>query len=288
VRILTERAPAKVNLTLRVLGRRADGYHELESLVAFTAAGDEVSYEPEATSGTVTAGPFAAEIVGDNLIDRVCALVRERLPALSLGRVTLEKRLPVAAGMGGGSADAAALLRLLQRAHPDVAALPDLHALALRLGADVPVCLAARSALMTGVGERLMPVAPLPEAALLLVNPRVPLATAEVFAALAAAPVRTTTEPRLPGPFLSVDDLAAHVRAVGNDLAVPAARLQPVIEDVLAALGRSTECLVAAQTGSGPTCFGLFSRLEHAEAARDVIARARSDWWLCPTTLLPS
>ena len=177
-------APAKVNLTLRVLGRRADGYHALESLVTFARVGDRVGIAMgQAPVGVTTSGPFAVGIDGENLLSRVLAAVAQQAPALRLGAVHLEKNLPVAAGLGGGSSDAAALIRLMLQAnadHPDLQRI-DWQALATRLGADVPVCVARRPTLMWGIGEKLRDVGAIagaPEAIpAVLVNPRVPLAT---------------------------------------------------------------------------------------------------------------
>ncbi len=193
---IREIARAKVNLTLSVLGRRPDGYHEIESLVTFADFGDVVSLEPGPATSVTTRGPFAAAIDGPNLLDRALALLREAAPGLHLGAVTLEKNLPVAAGLGGGSADAAALLRAVRRANPELAGSVPWDAVAARLGADVPVCLAGRPALISGIGQTVQPLAhDLPAMAAVLVNPRQPLATAAVYRALDAPPApphRTT------------------------------------------------------------------------------------------------
>jgi len=181
-----ELAPAKINLTLSVLGRRADGYHELESLVTFADVHDIVTLEPGTGSGVMVAGPFAGYIGGENLLIRALTLLADADPALRLGSVRLDKHLPVAAGIGGGSADAAALLRAVKRANPERAASVAWLDIAARLGADVPVCLDAGPALMWGIGEKIAAVARLPQAHAVLVNPGLPLSTTDVFSALDA------------------------------------------------------------------------------------------------------
>ena len=179
-----ELAPAKINLTLSVLGRRADGYHELESLVTFADVHDVVTLEPGAANSVVVAGPFAGYIGGENLLVRALTLLQDADPALRLGSVRLDKHLPVAAGIGGGSADAAALLRAIKHADPERAANVAWLDIAARLGADVPVCLGARPALMWGIGEKTEPLRRLPQAHAVLVNPGLPLSTADVFKAI--------------------------------------------------------------------------------------------------------
>lgn len=285
-------APAKVNLTLRVLGRRADGYHALESLVTFAGIGDRIDLDLDAAPAAVsTSGPFAAGIDGENLLSRVLAAVAANAPALRLGTVHLEKNLPVAAGLGGGSSDAAALIRLVQRAnagHPDLQRL-DWQALAAGLGADVPVCVARRPTLMWGIGEKLSDVGAVNDAPdsipAVLVNPRAPLATRDVFKALAAAPLPADPAPPDVPRLHGVDEVAAYMRAVGNDLERPAQALLPVIADVKAALSAQGGCLQAALSGSGPTCFALYASDEAAQAAAAAIAQAASGWWVAATAL---
>ena len=282
--MITETAQAKINLTLKIRGRRPDGYHELVSLVTFAAVGDRVTLEPEAPFGIETNGPFASAIEGENLIGWACRLVREALPGVRIGRILLTKRLPVAAGLGGGSADAAAVLRALARSEPAMAGL-DLHAIAARLGADVPVCLRQRPALMWGIGERLVGIPDLPSFWLVLANPGVPLATADVFTALRAPPLAIAPLPPEPPPsFATLDDLVGIMRDQGNDLQPVAVRLRPQIADVLAALRASRGCLVAALAGSGPTCFGIFAAEGPARIAADEMAAIRPDWWVVPSS----
>ncbi|ESW61871.1 MAG: 4-diphosphocytidyl-2C-methyl-D-erythritol kinase [Rhodobacter sp. CACIA14H1] len=273
----TEFAPAKINLTLHVTGRRADGYHLLDSLVVFAGVGDVVSAAPaDALSLTVT-GPMAAGLSGegDNLVLRAARL------AGVAARIGLEKVLPVSSGIGGGSADAAATLRLLARLSGT--ALPA-RADVLALGADVPVCLAGRTVRMTGIGEGLAAVPALPAAWLVLVNPGVGVSTPAVFRALARAengPMPKTL-PKLHGAA----ELAAFLAMQRNDLEAPAMALQPVIGRVKAALGAQPGCLLARMSGSGATCFALFADPLAASAAARAIRAAEPDWWVADAPVL--
>jgi 4-diphosphocytidyl-2-C-methyl-D-erythritol kinase len=280
---IREIARAKVNLTLSVLGRRSDGYHDIKSLVTFADIGDLVTFRPGADCRIVTSGPFAAEIEGPNLLDRTLSLLRELDAGLVLGAVELEKNLPVAAGLGGGSADAAALLRAVRAANPERAGRIDWHRLATRLGADVPVCLACVPALIRGIGDRVEPLAhQLPPLAAVLANPRVPLATAHVFGALAAA---------FPSPHRPLrwgegaGTLLAYMRARGNDLEPAAISLLPLIADVKAAVGAQPGCGLAAMSGSGPTCFGIFDGNASVARAAAALTLAHPNWWIVPTRL---
>jgi 4-diphosphocytidyl-2-C-methyl-D-erythritol kinase len=287
---LRELARAKVNLTLRVLGRRPDGYHDIASLVAFAAIGDWIAFTPGPDCRVTACGPFAGAIVGANLLDRVLELLHGQDPQLQLGAVALDKILPVAAGLGGGSADAAALLRALRRANPERGAAIDWHGLAARLGADVPVCLAGELAMMGGIGDRLEPVDPsrvLPPLPCVLVNPRVALPTSRVFAAFddtLHSPGTGAQRAQAPG-FLDVDRLLAHMRVHGNDLEAAATSLLPVIAEIKSALTAQASCRVAAMSGSGPTCFGIFREAGAAEAAAQAIARKYPNWWIQATQL---
>ena len=278
---------------LSALGRRPDGYHDIESLVAFAGLGDRVTLHPGPDARVTTSGPFAADIDGPNLLDQTLDQLRRLDARLRLGVVALEKRLPVAAGLGGGSADAAALLRAVRRANPEHADAVDWHGLAARQGADVPVCLAGVAALMRGIGDRIEPLPrPLPPIAAVLVNPRVPLPTAQVFRALAAtspSPAsaggqRTRSTPGT-SDFPDLPALLACMRERGNDLESAAVSLMPVIAEVEAALGAEPGCLLAAMSGSGPTCFGLFADDVAAAAAAAALALAHPDWWIAPTRL---
>lgn len=284
-----ELARAKINLTLTVLGRRPDGYHEIESLVTFAGVADRVRFAPGPDCRVATSGPFAGDIDGPNLLERALAVLRDLDPGLRLGAVALEKNLPVAAGLGGGSADAAALLRAVASANPERAGRVAWHEVAARLGADVPVCLAGRPALMWGIGDKIEPLDAahtLPPMAAVLVNPRLPLSTAQVFRALAAGSAPGSRErPAPPGPFPDLAGLVDFMRRRGNDLERPATALLPAIADIKAALAATPGCRLAALSGSGPTCFGIFATREEAVQAAQRLAAAMPGWWIPPTHL---
>jgi 4-diphosphocytidyl-2-C-methyl-D-erythritol kinase len=284
---LRETARAKLNLTLEVLGRRGDGYHELRSLVAFAQAGDTVELEPGRDLALTVEGPFGGALAGGNLIIAAAEAARAMLPALALGRFRLIKDLPVSAGLGGGSADAAATLRLLARANPGALDSNALTELAAGLGSDVTACLESRPALMLGRGERVLPVASFPPCAAVLVNPGLPLATRNVFAQLNAPPLAQTADdpvtPDFSGDFARLVD---YVAARTNDLETAAISLAPVIREILQALAQLQGARVARLSGSGPTCFALFRSLPEAETAVRLIASAYPDWrWAVATAL---
>ena len=278
-------APAKLNLYLHVTSRRADGYHELDSLVTFTALGDTLEIAPAETFELVVTGPFAHALdAGENLATQAATALAERLGLPAGVRITLDKRIPVAAGLGGGSADAAAVLRGLARLwrlgsrHAGT-----LHETALGLGADVPVCLDSRAACMAGIGERLSAPPRLPPCGVLLVNPGVPVPTGSVFAARrgpfsAANPIDEA--PR------DASALAALLRTRRNDLERPAREQVPEIGLVLARLAEAPGCLLARMSGSGGTCFGLFEDEAAAAGAARAIARDHPAWWVQPTRLV--
>lgn len=266
-------APAKINLSLHVTGRRADGYHLLDSLVAFAGVGDTVTAVPAETLTLAITGPQAAHLplTDDNLVLRAARAMG------ATAALTLRKVLPIASGIGGGSADAAATLRALaaltERRLPDATTV-------LSLGADVPVCLVGRSARMQGVGETLAPVT-LPPAWLVLVNPGLAISTAAVFRALDGA--FGPPMPAIP-PFPDAEALAAFLAAQRNDLAPAALTLAPAIGDALAALAAQPGCRIARMSGSGATCYGLFSAESAARAA--VGALTRSGWWVAAAPML--
>lgn len=286
--MLAEDAPAKVNLTLRVLGRRVDGYHALESLVAFARFGDRLTLEPGGELGLRVRGPTAEQAgsEADNLVLKAArALARER-PGLRLGAFVLTKRLPVAAGLGGGSADAAAALRLLARANRMAPGDPRLMRAARRTGADVPVCLEPLARAMAGIGDRLSPPIALPALPAVLINPGVALSTRDVFVRLA--------RPRLPGgrragltQKVPTDRAAlfAYLADHGNDLESAAAALAPAVPRVLRALRRAEGCRLARMSGSGATCFGLFDSARAATGAAQALAEAHPRWWVKATVL---
>lgn len=282
-----ETARAKVNLTLRVVGRRADGFHEIESLVAFAQAGDTLALIPGGEAGLEVGGPFAGEVGRPNLVLAAAERVRAAFPGARAGTFRLTKRLPVAAGIGGGSADAAAALRLLARANPAlVAEEADLLPVAASLGADVAVCLYGRPAIVRGIGERIEPMASLPPVAAVLATPAVALATGTVYAGLEAPPLPETEARDSSIPALdSLTAVIGFVQASGNDLEAPALRLAPAVGEAKAALAAAPGCRVAGMSGSGPTCFGLFAPGAQAESAAQALAAAHPDWWVRATTL---
>jgi 4-diphosphocytidyl-2-C-methyl-D-erythritol kinase len=281
-------APAKVNLTLHILGRRADGYHELESLVVFADVGDRLTFTPGGALALEVSGPTsqAAGAADDNLVLRAARALGERVERLRLGRFTLDKQLPVAAGLGGGSSDAAAALRLLARANGLASDDARLYAAARATGADVPVCLDPRARMMRGVGEILSEPMALPGLPAVLINPGVAVATKDVFAAL-AAPVLSGPPPREEFFTIETDaaSLVALLQARRNDLEIPAVALQPVIADVLDALRASPGCLLTRMSGSGATCFALLGSIPAAETAAQALAAAHPSWWVRATVL---
>jgi 4-diphosphocytidyl-2-C-methyl-D-erythritol kinase len=284
---LRDTGRAKLNLTLEVLGRRADGFHELRSLVAFANLGDDVGLEPQGALALEVEGPFAQALGGDNLILRAAKVALDTVPNLRLGRFRLVKRLPVAAGLGGGSADAAAALRLIARANDGALTEPALAELAPKLGSDVTVCLESQPALITGRGEKVELVSGFPSCGVLLANPGAQLSAASVYAELGAgslpAPARYEAENLdFAGEF---ERLIAYALPRGNDLERPAARLVPEIREVLAALLALTGVRLARQSGSGPTCFALFAGEEEARRAGTMLAAEFPNWWIAATTL---
>lgn len=286
---LTTRARAKVNLDLRVLGRRDDGYHELESLVAFAGIGDELTLDPDGPLSLSIAGPRATGLAVDdgNLVLRAARALEAARPGLRFGRLHLVKRLPVASGIGGGSADAAAALRLLARLNGIAMSDPILHDVAAQVGADVPVCLDSRARLMAGIGERLGPALRLPRLFALLVNPGVAVETVAVFRALGLAHGQRLGCPDDKAGYetASASELLANLTRSGNDLAVPAQRVAPGIGEVLERLERIPDCRLARMSGSGATCFALFDDCRASAAAAKVLQRDRPDWWVKPTLL---
>ncbi len=285
--MVVERAPAKVNLYLHVVGRRADGYHLLDSLVAFTALGDAVAVAPSDALRLTVDGPFAAALKdeADNLVLRAARRLAASTGIARGAAITLTKNLPVASGIGGGSADAAATLRALCRLWTVAPDGVPLDAIALELGADVPVCLDAKASFIGGIGEQREAAPPLPEAGLVLVNPRIPLATPQVFARREG---RFSSAARFAAAPRDAAGLAALLRARTNDLTAAACAIVPAVRDVLDAVSASRGCLLARMSGSGATCFGLYADASAANAAAASLAQARPDWWVAPTRLLPA
>jgi len=269
---LTEAAPAKVNLFLHVTGRRADGLHLLDSLVVFAEIGDSLALTPAPALRLAVEGPEARALAAepDNLVLRAARALAEASARPAAVALTLTKRLPVASGIGGGSADAAATLRLLAR-HWGIVVPPEL---APRLGADVTACLLSRALRFGGIGEVISPAPSLPRLGLVLCNPRLPLATAAVFS---ASRPRASTPAVLPPAWASAAAMAGDLaQATRNDLEAAAIGLCPPIAEVLTALTTLPGCLLARMSGSGATCFGLFESPAEAAAAA---ARLRPGWW---------
>jgi 4-diphosphocytidyl-2-C-methyl-D-erythritol kinase len=278
-----ETAPAKVNLTLRVLGRRADGYHDIESLVVFAGVGDELTFAPGAELALTVAGPTAdaAGDISENLVLKAARALVAGVEGLKVGSFALSKRLPVAAGLGGGSSDAAAALRLLAAANGIAPGDPRLMQAARATGADVPVCLDPRPRLMRGIGDVLSEPLDVPKLPAVLVNPGVAVPTRDVFAALNLTP---GTQPADAAPPKTMA-LLAEIAEGRNDLEEPAIELQPVIANVLAVLRRLEGCRLSRMSGSGATCFGLFDSTHAAEAAARALHVGYPDWWVRATVL---
>jgi 4-diphosphocytidyl-2-C-methyl-D-erythritol kinase len=288
--VLAALAPAKVNLTLRILGRRADGYHDLESLVAFAPFGDRLTLRPGPSLELAVTGPTAGQAgaLADNLVLRAARAASERIAGLRLGRFALVKRLPAGAGLGGGSADAAAALRLIaqvNRLAPDDGRIREAAGLT---GADVPVCLDPRPRLMRGTGDELSAPLALPRLGLLLVHPGVAVSTAQVFQALRLAPGerRAASAPpgapggdAVPGVPRGREAFIAWLAAGANDLEAAAIAIAPAIAPVVDAVAALAGCRLARMSGSGSACFALFDTVRGANAAARRLAETHPHWW---------
>jgi 4-diphosphocytidyl-2-C-methyl-D-erythritol kinase len=286
--MLSEEGRAKVNLSLRVVGRRVDGYHDLESVVAFADCADRLTLSPGPELSLKTTGALAQACgeASDNLVLKAAMLLSARVPDLKVGTFTLDKVLPVAAGIGGGSADAAAALRLLARLNDLARDDPRLLEVALETGADVPVCLGSYACDMTGVGETLLPLN-LPRIPCVLVNPCVPVATKDVFEALGlrngellVGATDVIESPAWPEDGASIADWVDELALVPNDLEAPAMRIQPAISDVLSVLSATEGVLLSRMSGSGATCFALYADASEAQRAAEKIRAGRPDWWV--------
>lgn len=266
-------------------GKRDDGYHLLDSLAVFAAAADKISFTRSETFAFSVTGPFAAALASepDNLVSRAARMLAGVSGVPLTGSLTLDKQLPVASGIGGGSADAAAALRLLCRAWRLRRVNLEVTSIASRLGADVPVCVRNRPTRMGGVGEELTPAPSLPPCGLVLVNPGIPLATASVFRV--RPPVNYSPRAVLPDRWDTAADMAATLRGLTNDLEAPAIRLVPAVQDVLHAIVETRNCLLARMSGSGATCFGLYPDVQDAEAAARKLTRP--EWWSWGGPLAP-
>jgi len=278
-------APAKVNLFLHVGGPDDEGYHPISSLMVFADVGDEVALQASEALAFETTGPFGSEIPAgdDNLVMRAVAAFRGRIAMpLPPFRLLLDKRLPIAAGLGGGSSDAGAALRLLRDALTPALADADLEVVAGSLGADGAVCLWGRPALAEGRGERLSAAPELPPLHAVLVNPLVPSPTGAVYRAYdAAVAAEGETRPWMPEAFESAEEVAAWLAmATRNDLEAPAVRLEPLIGQVLETLRDEPEVLLARMSGSGATCFALCAGDFEAEGLAERLQTLRPDWWV--------
>ena len=285
---LVDDGRAKVNLTLRVVGRRVDGYHDLESVVAFADCADRLSLTPGPELLLTTTGPLAQACgePADNLVLKAARLLGERVPGLKVGSFTLEKVLPVAAGIGGGSADAAAALRLLAQANGLSIDDSKLVEVARLTGADVPVCLASRACVMTGVGETLLPLL-LPKLPCVLVNPGVPVATRDVFEALGlrggellVGATDVFQAVAWPEEGASVEEWVEALAAGTNDLEAPATRIEPVIGKVISALNATNGAWLARMSGSGATCYAIYENTAEAKRAAQKIQLDHPQWWV--------
>jgi 4-diphosphocytidyl-2-C-methyl-D-erythritol kinase len=276
--VLREIASAKINLYLHVTGKRADGYHLLDSMVAFGDFGDTLEAIPSEDISLTIDGPFARHIsTEDNSVLKAAHALRAACNVTAGAALTLHKHLPVAAGIGGGSADAAAALRLLARMWKLSPSPAQLHTLALSLGADVPACLQSTSLYMGGIGEAIEPGPELFGLAALLVNPLKPLITKDVFA-LYHPPFSLPA--RHPREFVSQDACIYYLTKTANDLEPPARQKLPELAGVLDALNAQPCSLKARMSGSGATCFALFSSRILAEEAAAHIAAAHPEWWV--------
>ena len=284
--VLRTLAPAKVNLCLHIVGRREDLYHELDSLVVFAGTADVLTLDMSRPLGLTVSGPTAA-VSGPssyNLVLRAARHLIDFYPDLRSGHFELDKRLPVAAGLGGGSSDAAAALRLLATANQLSLTDPRIFEAARRTGADVPVCLDGKIRVMRGVGDLLDAPLDIDCWPAVLVNPRAPVETAAVFKSLGFKPEQSNNGQRLTidaMQFRSIDSL----RVLRNDLQPPAITIAPVISSVLAALERLNGVALTRMSGSGATCFGLFDTLAAAEAGAKRLKQLQPNWWIEATSL---
>jgi 4-diphosphocytidyl-2-C-methyl-D-erythritol kinase len=291
---LSDEGRAKVNLTLRVNGRRGDGYHDLESVVAFADCADRLTLTPGPGLELKMSGPLAQACgeTSDNLVLKATRLLSERVPNLKAGSFSLDKVLPVAAGIGGGSADAAAALRLLAQLNGLALDDPRITEVAQLTGADVPVCIRSLACVMTGVGETLQPL-DLPTMPCVMVNPCVPVATRDVFNALGlrngellvGATDVLLQDRSWPDEGGSLEEWVEALAANSNDLEAPATRIEPVIGQVITALNGTNGAWLARMSGSGATCFAIYENTAEAGRAAEKIRSEHSGWWVHAGTL---
>ena len=281
--MITREARAKLNLYLRVVGRRDDGYHLLDSLIAFCDLADTIAVAPAGELTLTIDGPLAGalanEPTGSNLVLRAARTLAGRAGIAPKAAIRLTKRIPVAAGLGGGSADAAATLLALVDLWRVAMPEEELFDLAAGLGADVPMCLAGRAAHVSGIGERVGPAVALPAAGVLLVGPGAPLATPPVFAGYVRSGVSFSTVSPLDQPSRDVAARGLELGKRGNDLTAAASALVPAVGDVRSALMATDGCRIAQMSGSGATVFALYDDAAAARAAAEIVARDRPAWW---------
>lgn len=288
---IVEQAFAKINLNLHVNGRRRDGYHMIESLVAFADIADVLTFEDADDLSLAITGPFARRLsTGDeNLVVQAVRSLAHGVSTISpKAAITLRKNLPLAAGLGGGSADAAAALRGLARLSGETLSPHAVVQVAAAIGSDVPVCLLSSACFISGTGTLVEPVAQLPPVHVVLANPNVPVATQDVYQALGfeiGGVENVTRAAPPPGPFRDLDHLIQYLRETRNDLEPVSASLAFEIGDCIDALFAQSGCLLARMSGSGATCFGLFAGKQDAHAAGAAIREQQPDWWVTAGTL---
>jgi 4-diphosphocytidyl-2-C-methyl-D-erythritol kinase len=287
VNSICEAARAKVNLTLHIKGKRRNGYHELESLVVFADVSDELVFTPASKDRLSLEGPFAGLVDGENLVLKAKRAFASWLGVTVSGDFRLKKNIPVAAGLGGGSSDAAAAIRALLKVYDKDENAKTFIRQSAAIGADVPVCLQNSAAWMCGLGERVTPVSGLTPLPALLVNPRIKLSTAAVFKTLNAKPLQPEEAgppPSFPG-WSNPREAAVWLNEGRNDLELPAIALEPAVKKVLDALGHLDGCMLSRLSGSGPTCFGIFLSQNAAAEAENEMRRSYPNWWVQATTL---
>ncbi len=281
--VLREMAAAKINLYLHVTGKRADGFHELDSWVVFADVGDTLEAAKSDTLSFTVEGPFAEHVpLENNSVLKAARALAARYYVTEGATITLQKRLPVAAGIGGGTADAAAALRVLTRVWGLSPKAGELETLAATLGSDVPACLRSSSLYMNGVGEKITVAPEIAGWHAVLINPMKSLSTQEVFAAYSG---RYSSAMRHPSAFASQEAGIQFLRQAKNDLQPAAQSLIPLIVDVLAALDVQQGCALARMSGSGATCYGIYKTRENAQNAAMILARAYPEWWVQETKL---
>lgn len=282
-------APAKVNLFLHLVGRRDDGYHLIESLFAFADIGDRLRVTPAAELSLSIEGPFAAELEAaggggeENLVLKAARMLRRRTGAIEGAQISLQKRLPVASGLGGGSSDAASALLALNRVWDTGLSSTELATIALELGADVPACLSRRACLVTGIGEAITPIKNFPDLPVLLVNPLVEVNTGEIFRRFHRQG-RSFTKP-VAGRYLDSEFQISDLAGFQNDLQLDAIDLVPEIGTILSALSEQSETTVTRMSGSGATCFALFDTNEARDRAFSKLAKLGKKWWICQANI---